>query len=583
MNNRFKYVDVPDVDLNELTLMNSGMFIEIDNPTKYLDIIKGDVKETDYASFEPLMYDTYFPKTLYDGEKFGAITNFLSTESGEKPSGRSDVWFKIQFQSPVDLIGVSVGFIREMEEISIQYTFDSNRTETLIFYPKEKYEFFPMKGNGVIEIKITLLKTKEPYRFMGIYRVDLGRSATFDKTNLVSARVTENFSIDGSTIEYDKVELEVFSEDELDFVLTKTHPLIYLDENENPINVFYVEDSQYDEESHITTIEGYDSISKLEDDFLGGVYGFNGSEPYDYNTLISDILDGTGVKYETYNTDGITVTGYIPICSRRKALVMLCKGTNTRCYKSGGVLIFKPLYEGDEVEYTESEIVVGATVKKDQTIGKMEVVKHNYQKTKEEIELYSWYIQQGENTQQRIVFSEPVWKVRAFEILGTDPETGEDIVDTNISPNVKYNVTPGRTPTVCHYIELGEVKTANKVKFIGLTISDNTEEIVVSKSELEPNAEYKTVRVEDVTVSSGVETVARNLFAIESTKAKQTFEVVDVDRPETGNVAGTVFIDAQKSVSIKDETANLDFNMVRKSQIVSVTDDMTDVYKVVVE
>lgn len=575
MSNYFEYQDFAKVDRAGIALSSPALLQEGSD----IEQLRYGVEPYDYASFNQNAYITAKPKRLASvTDKFGFLTSNVSNANGLLTTE-----ITIDLNTTVTLPGITLGCYNLLSSVTIAYgnaggvtireeTFDSE-------YITEKLQFFNMVGEGVRFIKITIHSTANPYSFIGIYRIDLGSLRIFDETNLIGAEVNSYFSVDGSTIEYDTAKLKIFHEDNVEYTFLKKQPVIYKDDNGNIINRFFIESGESENE-YISTLKCYDSIASLEGKFLGGKYGFGNSEPYPFNQLLEDILGGLGIKYFTAGTEDIFLKGYIPICSKRKALAMICRGSNVRCFKSSGNLLFMPASLSGDSVYSDSEIVENPSIKRKQTIGKLIVTEHNYEISNEEVELHNWYLQKGEETGQIVEFSQPVWKVVPYEVTGTDPETGMDVVEP--STKVTFLEYPSKSNTIANYVKIGRLSTTNKVILKGYRISDNTDKVVVGRPTFDVNAEYAEEIVDDITITSGIEAVANYLFALKNTKTKQTFEVVDVERPIVGNNVVTALIDGPVDVQVADEAGDIT-EITRDFKISSVKDDLSGVYKVVVE
>lgn len=579
MSNYFEYQDFAKVDRANIALStNADLQTGSD-----IEQLKYGIEPYQYASLEKDVYITAKPKVLAtENDRLGFLTSAVSDENGN-----ANVTIVVDLVATFSLPGISLGCINKLADVTITYSDTNNitiREENFTGEDiKNTLQFFNMASEGVRYVKITVNKTEKPNVFVGIYRVDLGSVRVFNDTNLIEAEVNSHYSVDGSTIEYDVLKASVFYEDDTEYMFTKRQPIVYKDENGKVLHKFYVEKGEQGTDNTIY-LTAYDSIALLESKFLGGIYGFEDATSYPFNQLLADIFNGTGVEYRTEGTDDISVVGYIPICTRRKALALICKGTNTRCYKQDGVLVFKPISSGNDVDYDDTVIVENPTMKTSQKGGRLTVIEHNYKKSNEETELFNWYLKQGENTMQLIEFSEPVWKIRAYEVTGVDEETGLDIVsESDLKDRLTFYHAPigdGQNEgdeNACNYCIIKNNSISNKIIIKGYKINDNTEDYVVSRSSLDVNADYDEIVVEDVTITSGIADVGKFLFANANQKTEQDFEVVEVDRPQVGDNINTGLVNSP--VVIESDKGNINYNI----KITAVTDDLSGVYRVVAE
>lgn len=585
MSNYFEYQDFAKVDRSTIDLFTTASL----QFGSAIEKLRNGVEKYEYASFEKNAYITSSPKTLAKTtDDFGVLTSAVSDSEGN-----TSVVIIVDLNAPYVVPGITLGCVNLLSSVEITYygyneseirkeSFDSD-------YITEKLQFFNMASEGVQKITINIKQTAEPYRFVGVYRLDLGSVRIFNDENLISASVENFYSKLGDTLEYDIMNATIFVEGDTEYLFTKSQPIVYKSDTGEMLNQFFVETGETANNNTIK-IKAYDVISRLEDKFMGGIYGFpdtytgEARPPYSYNQLIADIIGDSGVEYETQGTDDISVNGFLPISTRREALVMLMQGTNTRCYKQGGKLTFKPIDLTEVANYTDNDIVVNPTSKSTQKIGKLTFVEHTYTKSNDEVELFNWYLQRGENTGQIIEFSEPVWKVRAYEVTGTDPKTKLDIVSETESEKVIFATSPQDEgdETVCNYVEIQACRTSNKVVLIGWTIIDHGKHIEVDRTSKDVNAEYEEIEIDDVTVVSNAKEVAKTLFTLNSLTSKETFSVVEVDRPIAGsNVTASIF-ERPVEVDFNYEGGEPETKTISR-KIVSVKDDLSGVYKVVAE
>lgn len=584
MSNYFEYQDFAKVDRANIALSaNADLQTGSD-----IEQLRNGIEPYQYATLEKDVYITAKPKVLAtENDRLGFLTSAVSDENGN-----ANVTIVVDLNSYFTISGITLGCVNKLADVTITYSNVTNvtlREENFTGEDiKDTLQFFNMASEGVRYVKITVKKTEKPNVFVGIYRIDLGSVRIFDGANLIDAELNSHYSVDGSTIEYDTLNLNIFHEDETEYMFTKRQPIVYKDENGKVLHKFYVEKGEQGTDNTIS-LTAYDSVSLLESKFLGGIYGFEDvhtgekGAPYSFNKLLADIFSNTGVEYLTEGTDDISVTGYIPICTRRKALALLCKGTNVRCVKQGGVLVFKPISSGNDVNYDDTVIVENPTVKTSQKVGKLTILNHNYKKSNEEVELFNWYLKRGENTMQLIEFSEPVWKIRAYEVTGVDKDGFDIVSDRDLQDDLTFYHAPigdgqdAGDETACNYCVIKNNTLANKIIIKGYKISDNTDDFVVSRNSFDVNADYDEITVEDVTITSGIEDVGKFLFATANQKTEQDFEVVEVNRPQVGDNVNTSLVNSP--VDIESDKGNINYNI----KITAVTDDLSGVYRVVAE
>ena len=214
---------------------------------------------------------------------------------------------------------------------------------------------------------------------------------------------------------------------------------------------------------------------------------------------------------------------------------------------------------------------------------------HNYQKDTETVDLYNWYLEQGENTMQMIKFSHPVYKIQAYEVVDTD-ENGNDVLSETQSTSVNFYHAPilggieDGDDNICNYCIIKSCNTSNKVVIKGWKIIDVTEGFAYfERTDLDENAEYEEIFVDDVTITStsgGVEDVAKVLYVLEIQNKSQEFMTVETDLPNVGNSVNTPMVESPISVSAYDVRGDIK-EITHNVKILEIEDNLSGVYRVV--
>ena len=587
--NYFEYQDYPKIDRSQVIITTN---LELQTGSS-IEQLKEGVKPYDYASFEKDAYITSEPKKLAPlNPMLGLISKEVSDSYGYiSPSPR----IEIKLNDYYSFSGITIGLVNNINTISVRYADISGATiKSKNFSPKSKLEFLDFPAESVARIYIELLSTK-PYHFVGVYRIELGRTVIFDATNLVDANVVSHYDVDGSTIQYDVAELTIFTgENDSEYLFQKKQPIVYKDTDGKTLHKFYIENGE-NKDDGTSVLTAYDSISLLEDEYLGGIFGFEIEGMYSapkrtYEEIVDDILSDTDVEYEI--SDSIKdklLTGFLPISTRRKALVTLCKGTNTRVFKRGGKLLFKDINETESRNYSRNQIAENYSVNSKSKIGKLTVTSHRYSKELNPVELYNWYLKQGDNTMQMIKFDKPVYKIFAYEVTGVDTETGADIVSPSATDKVIFYHAPigGGSEegdlNICNYCIVKSCKTDNKIVIKGWEIIDDTNDnIYVEPADMDTNAEYDEITIEDVTLvfdDLKYTNIALQLFAVESQIQAQDLMLIETEKPNIGDNVSTPIIQSPVVVKARLSTGET-FDIEQNIKVCELTDNLSGVYEV---
>ena len=430
------------------------------------------VKPYDFASLEQNEYITSKPKILYKMQQdLGLLTTDVSNENGvfDEP-----IVLTVNFPAYFSMTGITINSRNIIKNITIIAYQNDTEIITETFSTTTKENFYPINIELANKIVFIITEINEPYHFFGIFNIEYGKIRFFDDKTSVNAEITNNFSVLGDTLEYDTLDLTVIDPEKEDYLFQRKQPIDFMI-GETPKARFYV-DSGTELDDNTVQVLAYDEIASLEDDFFGGMYN-----NYPFNSLIADILSGTMVDFETKNTDNITLSGYLPITSRRKALQTILQGSNIRCYK-GEKLVLKPLEtQISDIVFDETNIINKPKKNKKQEIRSLTVKQHNYSKGTEETELYHWYISTTENV--LITFSAPMHSLKAYEVTGVD-ENGNDIISETESGNVNF-IESG-----ANYCIISN-KSSNKIVIKGLGYVDSTVNYVKNNPLIAINEVYE--------------------------------------------------------------------------------------------
>lgn len=391
-----------------------------------LNFLKNNIRMPEYQTLEQNEYVTRNPKIFRLPEySVGFVTSDISDENG---CFQNPIVVKIQFPEYFSMTGLTILTRNVVKKAKIEGYRDGDLVASSYFSANNKNYFYPIELEIVNSIKFIVFEIEEPYHFFGVYSIKYGRTKNFFDEDVVSASITNNFSVLGDSLSYDILDLTVKNPSDIgSYMFQKKQSIEYIN-NGIVSNRLFV-DSGSKNQNGTASITAYDGISNLEDTFLGGIY--NNVSVYD---VIQDICGGR-VYFKIEADRSITISGYIPVCTRRKALQMVLMAANLRCYK-GEIFTFAPLETEERPKlYDEKNIVGEPKINDNEPIRSVQINYHNYSKSKEEAEVYHWYIAQNENVQ--ITFSGPVHTFSAYEVIGTD-ENGQDIVSSSISKNVQF-------------------------------------------------------------------------------------------------------------------------------------------------
>lgn len=497
MMNKYGYFEYLDFAVGAKKYLTYSTNASLQEGASLTDLKVG-VLPYDFASVEQDEYITGSPKRLYDlSTSLGFLTANTSDDNGEFVT---PVTITANFSAYFSMTGITIDSRNVIKDLNITAYRDDIEIANEDFSASGKNEFYPIEISLANRIIFTVSKIDKPYHFLGIFSINFGKIRIFDETEQISAQITQNFSVLGDTLEYDTLDLSIIEQEEGDYLFQRKQPINYI-KSDKAEATFYI-DNGIKNDDNTVEITAYDEIANFESTFLGGMYS-----EYAFNDLIDDILQGTDVEYETIGTNSITMTGYLPISSRRKALQTILLSSNIRCYK-GEKLVFKPLESVlEDVILDETNIIDRPQKTKKQEIRSVAVNEKVYAKGTDETEAYHWFISTTQDV--LLTFTSPLHSLKAFEVTGVDGN-GNDIVSDTESVNVQFVETGANYCIVRN-------SSQNKIVIKGLNYIEST----VEQKKVNPltaiNESYEDISI-DLTISANPQAVCDLLFDLYSRK-----------------------------------------------------------------
>lgn len=321
------------------------------------------------------------------------------------------------------------------------------------------------------QVVLTMLATSAPYRYAKITSIQYGSQMIFSGESLVSAKVLEEIDLTASEIAINTLHFSIHSED-ADFsplnpkgafaMLQQRQKLIVTEKVEGepvPMGTFYLDTwkSQSEKEAALSAIDLVGVIDQT--DFMGGVYTDVTAE-----ALLAEILGSAGAEYELDETlKDQVVSGYIPVCTHRQALLQLCFaiGAVVDCSRSDVIRVYPPPSRPSSY-ITRSRKLLGGTVEQLSLVTGVDVTAHRYLQGDTVRTLCEDEFEPGQYT---LTFDRPVYGVSAsgaavlkssanyavieVSTAGTVTVTGKEYTETTrvLSERMR-NLSSSETPNV---------------------------------------------------------------------------------------------------------------------------------------
>jgi len=263
-----------------------------------------------------------------------------------------------------------------------------NAAEWVFFYPVENFD----------AVEICLLQTNSPGRYAKLQQLQIGRVMVFMGDELVEVRLLNETdpSLCALTVDTMTVALRDRKGRNL---LPQKDQIVELYRDGVLLATHSITDAQRQSRQNYR-LRSQSAIGRLEGSFLGGIY-----EQYPLENLLQEVLRDFAFGVDPAFT-GKTVTGYLPVCTRRQALQQITFAVGAAVTSRGDGSIWLQLPE-ETVSggFTAGRIFAGGRLKQEPPVAAVELFVHHYSPGDEEKILLKETMVTGEGV--LFVFSEP--------------------------------------------------------------------------------------------------------------------------------------------------------------------------------
>lgn len=312
-------------------------------------------------------------------------------------------------------------------------------------------------------VVITFLETDKPYRNVFLTGITWGLIRVFRDDEIEDINCLMELNPISEEVSINTMDYTIRSKSEYAFEFQKRQKqTLYFDEA--ILGIFYLKDGKQLGEKRYS-VETQDAVGILDNNqFMGGVY-----DDVLVEDILNDIMAGEGIAYfldDAYA--GTTVSGYLPICTKRSALQQLAFAVGALVDTSyDRQLYIYPQQTEVTGEFTARDIFLGLTVEHSDIITGVRLYVHGYDQGVEPAQLYKGVLDGA----TKIEFSEPYHSLSITG--GTLGEhganyahitgTGEEVVLTGLKYNHGMVSLLKENPKITQNRNVAEVKEATLV------------------------------------------------------------------------------------------------------------------------
>lgn len=372
MSLKVKYHDIPEGAQEAAHVDGQGQ------PFADMALIPFGADDVAYATLEPDGWPL-------DGSRIsipsGIQTGFWSLSTSDDSAELIDhPVITLSFPDKYTATGLSITFSPSTDEwcskIIVTWYSGNDQLCQITAYPDSAYEIIQQAVDGFDKVTVELCETNIAGHFAKVQKIEIGQTHWFDQEEITSVHIVNEVDPSLSELSVDTMQIDIHDRKERSLIPQKNQK-VELYQNDKLYAAHYIASSSR-EAKHYYTLSCQSAIGLLDEDFLGGMFD---ATPVTY--VLSQILEGfTFSLHDDFASS--TVTGYLPICTRREALQQLvfAIGAIVTTQESSAIRI-TPIPTDLSEGFSQSNIFQGAKVELEPRIAKTEVVAHKYTKSSE--------------------------------------------------------------------------------------------------------------------------------------------------------------------------------------------------------
>lgn len=322
----------------------------------------------------------------------------------------------VTFSQPHSSMGITLAFLGTIpDSVNVVWYGDGGRVLADRDYQPDRLTYFcEQQVESYEKVVIKVWSMSAPTRYLRVVHIIFGALEILDGATLQSATLCEEVDISGLTLPIGTLEAAFWSPAGR-FSLLSPSGAYRLFQRKQPIEVYMTvdEERRYMGAYYLAQAAGtVDNLTRLQCEsllgvldrmeFRGGIYQAKG-----IGQLLKELLNDEGVAWELDPAlEGETLTGWLPICTKREALqqIAIAVGAVVDASRRDGIALYPPPKVVTQ-QVGPGRKVVGHSVELDELVTRVDVTVHSYQLSEESKELSKAELTTGRHT---IAFSKPV-------------------------------------------------------------------------------------------------------------------------------------------------------------------------------
>lgn len=339
----------------------------------------------------------------------------------------------VTFPQPYTATGLTLSFCPASgewcSEAEVLWYRGAKLLDQIVTYPDTAEWILTHPVENFDKVELRLLKTNIPGHFAKLRQLQIGRVFVFLGDEIVRVRLLNEIDPSLCRLSVDTMTVDIRDR--------KGHPMtpkkdqtIQLYRDGVQLASHYITDATRQSQRNYR-LRCQSAIGRLEDTFLGGFY-----KQYPLMTLLQQVFGDFPFRVDSAFTEE-TITGYLPVCTRREALQQIAFAVGAVVATRGdGSIQLLPSEQTVSGSFNAGSIFAGADLKQEAAVAAVELHIHSYTSSDEEKVIFKDKEMHGEEL--LIVLSEPCfsYRISGGTVLDSDVNwirlTGDGVVTLKI-------------------------------------------------------------------------------------------------------------------------------------------------------
>lgn len=490
MSLQINYIDAPDGAQENMTVAAGN-----GNKISDVSLIPPGARDTPYATLEPGVWVLDGTREIMpDTPTVAWWSNELSGDDGKFTSPPR---LEFRFPYPYTATGLTFTFSPSTNQWCSEIRVSWYNGQTLL----AEGAYYPESANWVLEqtvesfdlFVVELVSTNRPQNFAKVQRIEVGKTILFSEDEITDVRLLNEMDPYLCELTADTVTFGICDAKSRN-LLPQENQKVEIRRDGKTIAVHYINNSVR-EAGNRYSISGQSAIGLLTDDFLGGMYTDKPLEE-----LLKEVLEEW--PYDIHKSfSGISVSGYIPVCTRREALQQIVFAIGAVVTTQGdGIIKLNPMPETVTSVFPPADVFLGGKVTTAPRFAKVEVYAHSYAPSDESEVLVQ--NEQIDGVDVLLTFTDPH---HSYEITGgTITSSGANWVKVTAAGPVEITAKKYIHSTVLHAKRnpLAVAREQGNVLTVAEATLVNSENVLGVVSRLYEASKHRSTAKQEVIVGS---------------------------------------------------------------------------------